>query len=589
MNRFTAVRKGKTTDRARRNTSLDCHVLSILINDPSHPSLDIEAPTKMDRDKFARAFAKFLNVPLLEGNNNEAPQDHSMHSDYSGGAGAAGPPKQRTPTTPSSNNSPSRPPDAAAAAGAADLGDLCDPIKPEKETVESIPAKDSGAAVAKYNNKSNDEPAVVVAGGFWQGAVAAAATAREMSNNSSLLTQPNTTNPDTTTTRTADPPSTPAVTADSIARAAAVVAVAATSPDEGGGGEKKVGAGDNGSELSSLTGHGYDQELVEELHHALNELRGELEESRAEAARAVKVAEQAIQSAERSNSMEWQNTVTHKAAEAAAQAQKRSAEAMAKQRLAEERLEGERRTAAFWRKQAEVAEEEAGILQTRAAAAEVQRAAFEEQLGSERRLAAGQLDGLKRRLGSLEMHQRDALEDAMERNRALEIELDSARRDLSNKDHPEDVENAGDSNPRNGTTSMRRKLSLIGRKKKSAGVADSADSKTLLSSNTVSSSSELVSNANDGGTEQQQQQPLNSLLPDQLLKVQAETAVVRQQFELLRRATAAELQTLPELPRFGRSKYRRLWRLPKPKLFDCAIILQSRVLLDGNFCTRFKI
>lgn len=51
------------------------------------------------------------------------------------------------------------------------------------------------------------------------------------------------------------------------------------------------------SDVSSITA-GFDQEVVEELHHALNELRAELEASRAEAARAVKVAEQAIQSAE---------------------------------------------------------------------------------------------------------------------------------------------------------------------------------------------------------------------------------------------------------------------------------------------------
>jgi hypothetical protein len=29
-------------------------------------TLDIEAPTKLDRDKFARAFSRFLNVPLVE-------------------------------------------------------------------------------------------------------------------------------------------------------------------------------------------------------------------------------------------------------------------------------------------------------------------------------------------------------------------------------------------------------------------------------------------------------------------------------------------------------------------------------------------
>jgi kinesin family member C2/C3 len=125
--------------------------------------------------------------------------------------------------------------------------------------------------------------------------------------------------------------------------------------------------------------------LVEELHLALEKMRGELEESRAEAARAVKVAEQAICSAELSSSKDWNSTVTHKAAEAAAAAQKKSAEAMAKARIAEEKLEIERKNAAIWKKQVEAAEEQAGHFQTRAAAAEVQRYAVAEALESERK------------------------------------------------------------------------------------------------------------------------------------------------------------------------------------------------------------
>jgi hypothetical protein len=77
------------------------------------------------------------------------------------------------------------------------------------------------------------------------------------------------------------------------------------------------------SAVSSLTGGNYDNDIVEELHQALEALKSELTESRTEAARAVKVAEQAIQSAENSNSKDWKGTVTHKAAEAAALAQKR--------------------------------------------------------------------------------------------------------------------------------------------------------------------------------------------------------------------------------------------------------------------------
>jgi kinesin family member C2/C3 len=145
-------------------------------------------------------------------------------------------------------------------------------------------------------------------------------------------------------------------------------------------------AGDDAvSMVSSITGAGFDQDLVEELHLALEKMKVELEESRAEAARAVKVAEQAIQSAENSNSKDWNSTVTHKAAEAAAAAQKKSAEAMARARVAEERLEAEKKNAMLWKKQLEGAEEQVGHWQTRAAAAEVQRYAVAESLESERK------------------------------------------------------------------------------------------------------------------------------------------------------------------------------------------------------------
>jgi kinesin family protein C2/C3 len=141
----------------------------------------------------------------------------------------------------------------------------------------------------------------------------------------------------------------------------------------------------DGSVVSSITGVGFDQDLVEELHMALEKMKVELEDSRAEASRAVKVAEQAIQSAEHSSSKDWNNTVTHKAAEAAATAQKRSAEAMAKARIAEERLELERKNALLRTKQVEEAEQQAAHWQTRAAAAEVQRFAVAEALESERK------------------------------------------------------------------------------------------------------------------------------------------------------------------------------------------------------------
>jgi DNA-binding XRE family transcriptional regulator len=200
-----------------------------------------------------------------------------------------------------------------------------------------------------------------------------------------------------------------------------------------GSGNVHLRADDDASVVSSITGVGFDQEIVEELHMALTELRTELDESRAEAARAVKVAEQAIQSAENSSSKDWNSTVTHKAAEAAALAQKRSAEAMAKARMAEERLEGERKNGSIWRKQAETAEEEAGHWQTRAAAAEVQRAAMAEALESEKRKSEMFLTSMKQRYSSSEVHQRGAMDATMERNRALEVELEGVRHSLTNR------------------------------------------------------------------------------------------------------------------------------------------------------------
>ena len=173
---------------------------------------------------------------------------------------------------------------------------------------------------------------------------------------------------------------------------------------------------------------------MEELHQALHELRAELEASRAEAARAVKVAEQAIQSAESCSSNDWNSTVTHKAAEAAAQAQRRSAEAIAKQRQAEEKLAAEKKSALFWRKQAQLAEEEVGALQTRLAVAEVERSNITEELDREKKKAVSYIHTFKRDYAMSEGIQRETLANAAEQNKLLEIELDGTRRDLVAKE-----------------------------------------------------------------------------------------------------------------------------------------------------------
>jgi hypothetical protein len=63
LDQFVSVRLGKTTERTRRNPQHANRLLSLMTKDTS---FDIEAPTQMDRDKFAKAFAKFLGVKLEE-------------------------------------------------------------------------------------------------------------------------------------------------------------------------------------------------------------------------------------------------------------------------------------------------------------------------------------------------------------------------------------------------------------------------------------------------------------------------------------------------------------------------------------------
>ena len=386
VEQFTCVRKGKTTERTRRNVQPTSRLLSLITNDANHPSLDIEAPTRVDRDKFAKAFAKFLRVPL--------------ESDADGFYSAV--------TTELSPKSTAM--SKTAAQSTPDM-DTASKRALSQKTGATVVGSAASSAVAE-NMEIQFEEHMPLSGITEVPGQSTATLTLEMKSSADLPPSQGTCNVIPTKAAVSSPRLQHAI-------------ISGFNPDEMGI--------EDGTIVSSLTGAGYDQEIVEELHQALTELRAELESSRAEAARAVKVAEHAIQSAENSNSKDWNSTVTHKAAEAAAQAQRKSAEAMAKARLAEERLTGERRTATFWRRQAEAAEEEAGVLQTRAAAAEVQRASMSEELESERLKAVTLMTQLKQRFTSLERNQREATESAMERNRSLEIELEGTRRDLSSR------------------------------------------------------------------------------------------------------------------------------------------------------------
>jgi hypothetical protein len=83
LDKFTCVRKGKTTERTLRNSSSSSRLLSIMTNVRGNESLDIEAPTMLDRDKFASAFSRFLGVPLLE-------EEDVVAESVGGGSGVGG-------------------------------------------------------------------------------------------------------------------------------------------------------------------------------------------------------------------------------------------------------------------------------------------------------------------------------------------------------------------------------------------------------------------------------------------------------------------------------------------------------------------
>lgn len=470
---FVCVRKGKTTERARKNPVAASRILSLITNDPSNITLDIEAPSKNDRDKFARAFAQFLSVPLEDGDVASEP-----------------------PCEPSTSSLHQLPVDQRDDTQGRDA---------QNKKLDALNDIAVGYLPLESGGKSNPLPTAVTL----PSVSTINSDLRCLDTEPSIVVRKNL-----------------SISPENDREIAAIVDV---STNQRLHNDLKLSDNDDVSHVSSLTGNAYDQELVEELHHALNELRSELEESRAEAARAVKVAEQAIQSAERSNSIDWQNTVTHKAAEAAAKAQKQSAVAMAKARVAEERLEGERRTAQFWRKQAEVAEDEAGMLHTRVAAAEVQRAALEEQLKLERRLLQSQNIVLKERFLQADMNQRQILEQTIERNRSLELELDAARRELVLRQDVNDTETEL-------SKATGKKKRSFGRKKKTAE-PDHLDSMILLSSDALSPGNLQESRTISGKSD--------SILIEKQLQLASEVRLMKREFEMMRRLTVDDFRQLP--------------------------------------------
>jgi len=519
---FVAVKKGKTTGRTRRNPcDASCLLSLVTIDDKKHGhgSLDIEAPTKLDRDKFAKAFSVFLDIPLED---DFVGEDVNVNFAKEGDDGYM---RDRDQIPDDLSSLPSTSTSTASSVmtpyglveyqiGGSLLPTLASspasPVSRDSSSKLIMEKEDISTTELSVGHLSRDS---------------------KMSADSLVDLLPPSVKREqglVTEMENADADANANENENENADADVIKPI----PDAKK--ERKRNDDDNDalSAVSSLT-QGFDQEIVEELHQALNELKAELDASRAEAARAVKVAEQAIQSAESCSSKDWNSTVTHKAAEAAAQAQKRSAEAIAKQRLAEEKLAAERKSAAFWRKQAQNVEDEASALQTRLAVAQVQRAAVTDDLDREKHRAASYIHTLKRDYSMQESIQRESLASAAEQNRLLEIELDGTRRDLTAKS--EEAKTLFDS-----VADLKSDMVMTGKNGK--GMKFFGKGKKLKGPLLLDSQMNSTADDND----LPRTAPFETIHTEELLKIQAEASAMKKQFQILRRTTADELNQLPQ-------------------------------------------
>ena len=512
---FTQVRKGKTTERTKRNPNPSGKLLSLITNDRRHGSLDIEAPTQLDRDKFAKAFSVFLGVDLVEdfvGQEVHASSSSSLPVTME--KNRSGPNDKRSSNSVASNRpttgmQPITDDVSLESSNASNYSSVYSNVTPRDQydqvhangaLLPSLHSSPSSTHESKMELKSQNE-----------------VHSDLMMPQSSLEGNSN--------------HDASAVSANPLKPRPAQTTTEIHSHNNEKEESKKESVDDDLSAVSSLT-QGFDQEIVEELHQEINELRAELEASRAEAARAVKVAEQAIQSAEAHSSNDWNSTVTHKAAEAAAQAQKRSAEAIAKQRIAEEKLAEERKSATFWRNQAQKVEDEVGALKTRLTVAQVQRTAVTEELDRERRKAASYIQTMKKDYSSSEALQRELLASAAERNRLLEIELDGTRQDYIAKD--EELKSLQEN-----IVELKNELVL----------AEKSSKKTKLFCKPKVMRGESLLLESDRNSTASISSPINTKIEsihlEELLKIQAESHALKKQFEILKRTTIAELSSLP--------------------------------------------
>eukprot|EP00804_Cyclotella_cryptica_P006778 CCRYP_019528-RA/>CCRYP_019528-RA protein AED:0.21 eAED:0.21 QI:342/1/1/1/1/1/4/96/1271 len=500
---FVAVRKGKTTERTLRNASPSGRLLSIVTRS-GRGCLDIEAPTRLDRDKFASAFSVFLGVPLEE--------ERSLELRSVGEGAIVAKKKLKTPSitrqikkkqASAAQSEPGLPINATSSTPKVRNRSVTAPEENVSILPVLTPSSDKASDIDKELTFFNDTKQTVH---DVKKNPAATPGTSSMGDTMSASARKRILSVDTKSESMLDPPKKDAQDANAVKKKA--------SNDD-----------DDASHVSSLTG-AVDQEIVEELHQAIIELRAELDASRAEAARAVKVAEQAIQSAENCSSSDWNSTVTHKAAEAAALAQKKSAEAIARARMAEERLSAERKSTAFWRRQAQAAEEEAGSIKTRSAAAELQQSVMVEELASEKRRAARMFASLKEEFGRGEERQAKELQSARERRRELEVEVERLKEELGRKsEEMKRIHEEHERKEKEKSKSNRMLPSFTSRRKKQSSAASVGEISVIDLKNEVLDAKEQA-------------------IKEKAAFLATDVASIQKQFALLRHTAKEELSSL---------------------------------------------
>jgi len=383
-----AVKLGRQTPRTNLNRGPGGSGCLLSLCGTQESCLDIEAPTRCDRDLFANAFALFLGVPIVSFDVEFGDASVSMLSSGNGdvsSGGAIGAAAEAAAVTQNDNkklksSNTRRKGKTIAHKSASSAPVLPKPTKHSSSSHRhhSVKAHKSHSHVlssinskSKIVSSSSTQQQVSIGCGASSANPATNSQAPSAQSASQQVTHTHS-NSFSNLAAQSPPFSDDELNgADIPVPASADGADAVDRPHNKSSHNKAnkiiqaIEQEDDMSTVSSLTNHMESSShshhtpahLIHHLHAQIQSLQRQLTESRSEAARAVKVAEQAIQSAEHNqnspqqssnaNNNDWNATVTHQAAKAAALAQSRSAEAFKRMRRAEESvgLEKSRRKA----------------------------------------------------------------------------------------------------------------------------------------------------------------------------------------------------------------------------------------------------